>query len=1371
MRKPQGDPLWVRLDLTVPRPSGGEQVVRVEASPQAHVGPIVRNVLISVGWSGEQTLSTSSDRLIEWDERFGGGGLQHGQRLRVGAAGVLSTPVLSGIRLAVVNGPDAGLVVPLNRALTIGRDPSCQLVLTDADVSRRHLSVAPSPSGLIVHDLGSRNGTTINDVGIGTSLHVLMEGDLVRVGDSTLQVRAETSRPASLRHLDDGSTLVNPAPREIDPTPQAEVVRIPAAPRGGSLRRHAMAALVPLVTGLVLAGALHSRTYLLFALLSPISMLAASMLERTGDRQSGRHARREYARSLRAAHRDIAAGLTQEAKWRRWQFPDPVALTETGCVPGSRLWERRRADADLLSLRIGCHSAPATLQTQDGTEFASAGELHAVPEVCTLREGPLGIAAPPSIANSLGRWCISQLAVHCSPADVRIVPVLAQPKMWRWMQWLPHVQDELARDHQTRSAVIAEVVRIAEQRRAHLHTGAATWNGTWIVLFLDSADELQVPELEAVLNDGAAIGVTALCLAPDTPSLPAACRAIVRAIGATGSLVATGSHDSVTADHVTRDWAEHLARSLARLRAHEPGDDLPPSCDALALHEAVGLSVEDVLLRWKRTDHSPTALLGVSADGPLAIDLVRDGPHALVAGTTGAGKSELLRAWIASLALLNPPEDVAFVLVDYKGGAAFAECAELPHTTGVVTDLDHHEVRRVLTSLGSELQRREVLFAEARVCEWDSYRGLEPAEPLPRLVVVVDEFAGLAAELPEFVTGLVSLAQRGRSLGIHLILATQRPGGVVSPEIRANTALRIALRTTSAGDSADIIDSASASTISVRTPGRGFLLAGGKRIAFQSAWAGAPARTDEDVVRITPLDAWRTPLAPDTTATNEPPGQTQLATLVDVLRQAALLSERPAVRRPWLPALPNKLALTQVPPASDPRSVAIGLVDHPREQRQSSLTADLRGGSIAFVGSAQSGRSNALRTLALAAASGLSPEDLHMHVIDSGGLSELAALPHVGTALTDREPAAIERFLARLSDQLTAQPTPATVMLLVDDWTRAAGADHLGQLQLTERLLELARSAASSRLVLAVAGDRDLLTPRVAAAFGERFVLPLNQREDYALAGIAPRDVPINPTAGRAVTKNGHAAQIAYAGTRDHVELLSNTTRHARREVNAFGRLVVRPLPQRVRLDELPTRSGVVLGVGGDDAEPIEIDLFAGTRRLLIAGPARSGRSTLLRSIGLQAESHARVVAVASPRSALAACSEQQGWEVLAPSDAKMPMWNDDEQLLLLIDDAERLVDSALGDHLTSLLREGPANVAAIVAGRTDELAITYRGLAAEIRRSRVAVLLQPSNLDGELVGASLPRQRPNPTPGRGVLVADPAWRDPAPIPIQIAAP
>ena len=346
--------------------------------------------------------------------------------------------------------------------------------------------------------------------------------------------------------------------------------------------------------------------------------------------------------------------------------------------------------------------------------------------------------------------------------------------------------------------------------------------------------------------------------------------------------------DDITPDLPDSSWFDRVARRLSPLCDATPETQhvaLRSSIGFRELHRAAGLDPLDagaLAAAWARPVGAPRALLGLTASGPHEIDLTRDGPHALVGGTTGSGKSELLQALVAGLAANHRPDDLGFVLVDYKGGAAFRECARLPHTLGLVTDLDEHLTARALASLTAELRRRERLLADAGAKDLDAYRaqcaaGRFDGPRLARLVIVVDEFKLLADELPDFVSGLVRIAATGRSLGVHLVLATQRPSGIITGDMRANVSLRICLRVRDRADSDDVIDDASAASLNEAAPGRAFLRAGdGQLVPLQTAHVGGPAEPAEsraerrrhrvDGRGITPLpDARRRPQCPGST--------------------------------------------------------------------------------------------------------------------------------------------------------------------------------------------------------------------------------------------------------------------------------------------------------------------------------------------------------------------------------------------------------------------------------------------------------------------------------------------------------------------------
>jgi S-DNA-T family DNA segregation ATPase FtsK/SpoIIIE len=393
-----------------------------------------------------------------------------------------------------------------------------------------------------------------------------------------------------------------------------------------------------------------------------------------------------------------------------------------------------------------------------------------------------------------------------------------------------------------------------------------------------------------------------------------------------------------------------------------------------------------------------------------------------------AGKSELLQTLIASLALANRPDELTFVLVDYKGGAAFGPCARLPHTVGLVTDLDGSRVERALASLAAELSRRETVLQSVGAKDLEEHRRLVGSgTPLPRLVIVVDEFASLVEDLPDFVGGLVAIAMRGRSLGVHLVLATQRPEGVVSPDIRANTNLRLCLAVTRDSESRDVLDSPLAARISRTTPGRAWARTGHADLtAFQAGRVGGRrpsvvARGRSADVRGAAAGRPRRPLPRSRAAERDEQEVTDLSLLVD-----ACAAARPGwgclpSGHPWLPPLPARLVLADLPPAPDParRPARAGAGSGVRDGRRAGraepaalvpgprpvLTPDDRGrGPLRPDDGAAHAGGRARRCA--------SPDDVHLYAVDPGGtgLGPLTALPHTG-AVVGRDAPTLDRVL------------------------------------------------------------------------------------------------------------------------------------------------------------------------------------------------------------------------------------------------------------------------------------------------------------------------------------------------------------------------
>ncbi|MGH3799083.1 MAG: FtsK/SpoIIIE domain-containing protein, partial [Pseudonocardiaceae bacterium] len=769
-------------------------------------------------------------------------------------AGCLPPEPAGLVEIRVVSGPDAGGVFRLDPGVVhLGGDSGAAVPVEDPSLPPAAVTVEVDADGTVAVTPKTDLPTWLDGERLTGPAPWPVGGQLA-VGWTVLELAAPAPPDAAVQPSEDGAGLDYNRPPRLRPPARPTRFRMPPPPTQGERRPlPILMAIAPLVLAVAMAYFSGSWSFLGFALLSPIMVIGSYVTDQRSGRKSYRQRRTEYVQRKTALEAEARAALRAEEVARRVECLDPAAALLTAIGPRSRLWERRRDDPDYLLVRVGTGDLPSQVVFDDPTreEHRRAVTWTAldVPVTVPLREsGVLGIAGPAETARALARWVLVQATVLHSPNDLQIYLLTdaSGRRLWEWIRWLPHARPAetwyatalVGTDTDTIARRVAELAAIVTARRKALRESAAvTFTDPDILVVLDGARRLRLlPGVIQVLKEGPSVGVYAVCLDADERLLPAECKATVAADADGGLRVRQAGEDpvdNVRPEYVTPAWCERVARGLAPLR-DVSGDEeeaaLPGSCRLLDLLALEPPTPDAIMARWAVRGRSTEALVGVSLDGPYAIDVRRDGPHGLVAGTTGAGKSELLQTLVAALAVANRPDAMVFVLVDYKGGSAFKDCADLPHTAGMVTDLDSHLVERALESISAELRRRERLLADAGAPDIEAYllvAGASPGlPPLPRLLIVIDEFASLVRELPDFVTGLVDLARRGRSLGIHLILATQRPSGVVSPEIRANTDLRIALRVTDAAESADVIDAPDAGRIAKATPGRAYVRCG-----------------------------------------------------------------------------------------------------------------------------------------------------------------------------------------------------------------------------------------------------------------------------------------------------------------------------------------------------------------------------------------------------------------------------------------------------------------------------------------------------------------------------------------------------------------
>ncbi len=936
------------------------------------------------------------------------------------------------------------------------------------------------------------------------------------LGDHLLRLSPPHQPDAAVKPSADGLTLEYNRPPRLTPHLDAEQLSLPGPPAPPGPRPFPFMLMIsPLVLGMAMVTIFRSFYFLILIVFTPLMAVGNWVTGRRANRKRHEEQLRRYRLRRAALELEMRRATVEERDRRNTAAPDPAALLLTAAGPGHQLWERRRHHPDYLALRLGTVARASLKRINDQAREQNHRQVHwrlaDVPIGVELPEaGVLGLTGSERTVRAVARWAVAQAAVLHSPRDLRVVILTEERRAadWSWVRWLRHLRPHrgvaagsplitLGNDEESTARRISELygeiqARIEAATAGGRRVGAPA-TAPDVLVVLDGAYRLRdLPGVVSILTQGPSVRVFSICLDERERLLPEECSVVVTASGDRLTVRRSGAPAvrDVRADQVDPAWCEEVARALAPLRdvTVEADAGLPGEVRLLPL---IGQEPPDpaALVRaWQRRPASTTFVVGASFEGTAHLDLVADGPHGLIGGTTGSGKSELLQTMIVSLAAANRPDELTFVLIDYKGGAAFRECAELPHTLGMITDLDGHLTQRALASLDAELRRREQLLADVGVKDIDEYRAKRSRDPelapLPRLLLVIDEFATLVRELVEFVPGLISLAQRGRSLGLHLILATQRPAGSVSNEIRANTNLRIALRVTDRTESQDVINAPGAAGISPATPGRALVRRSeGPPIPFQTAFVGAerpaadsPGGPDgpahgggprlvrgieigwQELGRpvVLPPAAAAEPAepaggaaagapssdpgaAPAGTAEDPPPGPwglggapiTDLTALVAAVRAAAeaLPDFRPQPR-PWLPPLPAELPLEE---AEDPPPGALRLAfvpyvlfDVPGGQRQTTGHIDFAAfGHLYVIGAPRSGRTQTLRTVAGSAALRLTTDQLHVYGIDAagGGLAPLEALPHCGAVVSRHDPERLTRLVRRLLDELTTRQT------------------------------------------------------------------------------------------------------------------------------------------------------------------------------------------------------------------------------------------------------------------------------------------------------------------------------------------------------------
>lgn len=995
-----------------------------------------------------------------------------------------------------------------------------------------------------------------------------------------------------------------------------------------------------------------------------------------------------YKEQLRKHQEELQELTLQYRQQMNVIHPEPKRCMQVAETLDRSLWERGPTESDFMAVRVGVGQVAFPVDVKapkpEGYDVdplvQQALELEQqfrivedTPVTIDMKKNRIiGWVGPRKHAYALIRSVLLQAAVHHAPAELKLAGFYRanEGKEWDWMRFLPHVWNDtgtwrmICKEHEYTTQQL-EWLHATLQRRTMGNDYAAEDKlelPQWLVLITDIRmleDEALLPLL---LKDAKSCGTCTMIVADRRELLPIECQLVIDVGEQATSLMYTvlqesdskqryqskekpyaGYTQQVKPDFTPLEWADRFARRLAPIELKKASaEDLP---SVLTLFELLGISQLDqwdVVERWNRNRYPMTlpALVGVRG-GSKPVELnIHDkierkghGPHGLVAGTTGSGKSEVIQSLIASLAVNYHPHDLAFMLIDYKGGGMSNIFASLPHVIATVTNLEEEGlIDRSKISLKAELERRQKLFAIAgNIQHIDEYyeTSYRETHPLPHLVIIIDEFAQLKKDEPEFMSELISIAAIGRTLGVHLLLATQKPSGVVDDKIWSNSRYRICLRVQEESDSRDMLKVPNAAWIT--TPGQGYIQVGSNEWfeMVQFAWSGAPYYpnlTEEleakiqvstvelsgamEKVKLPQPASSRINDEDDDSSASKRQRRKQLQVLNEHIIHSAAASEIQPLPGPWMPPLPKQVYLKQLYGTEEPLWLndlteagqvdlstwmrpQIGLIDDMSNQQQPPLRMNLSDGHWIIYGMPGTGKTTLLQTMLTSLVLTHKPDDVHVYAIDMGRmLRDFAPLPHAGAIIQEEETEKVSRLMKVLGQQLMIRKDAfsksgsksllsyreetgdklAAILLVIDGYASFRNAFP----EDNERLEVILREGANFGIHVVVTANRisDMME-KLRSNIANALTFMLADNSDYYYAIGRPSRIPAELPEGRGWVKGKVPPLMFQAALPIEAEHDTERTRRFRQLVGQLrdhwqGSLPqpIQTIPERISLSE-----------------------------------------------------------------------------------------------------------------------------------------------------------------------------------------------------------
>ncbi|MCL1853759.1 MAG: type VII secretion protein EssC [Peptococcaceae bacterium] len=1193
-------------------------------------------------------------------------------------------------------------------AMSIGGTKKCHIAIADEFVGADTIILQRMPHGYMLMDNQSRYGVYVNGAKIDARKQIKDYDFFSLAGYSfylkghklyTAQRKNMAVNGLPKRDLADGSTISYPKfnrntrTKTVMPTDTIAILDPPQVPE--KPKNNLLKSLIPVLGTVALTILMQSvmgggSRFIIFSLCTMSMGVVTSIITYIGGK-------REYKKSVARRIEAYSAYIDNKEKdIIRRQDEERELLAgiyygadrELAMVNSfsADLFDRVAQDEDFLHVRLGTGSLPAhrkidykkqeKLEVGDGLSVKPEAlweqykHIHQVPVVCDFRKAnAVGVLGTDEQLYNMLKIILLDIACRHYPTDVRTALMVPEKdsKQFAWIRFLPHIQNEamnmrnIACDEESRNQVLEFMYKTLSERE-----NTKTMMPHYVV-FIYGESSIQNHPLSKYIVKARSLGFTFVFFEHDKELLPQGCDDIIEAVRDhhEGHLIcAADSKREGFAYALVSD--QDISKAVIKIA--------PVYCEDISLEGSLTKSISlyellniitaddiDLGQRWEtsQVQRSMAAPLGVKAKGRVvSLDLHEraSGPHGLVAGTTGSGKSEILQSYTLSMATLFHPYEVGFVIIDFKGGGMVNQFKALPHLIGAITNIDGKEIDRSLQSIKAELRKRQRLFAACEVNHIDAYikkyKTGEVKEPIPHLIIIVDEFAELKAEQPEFMKELISAARIGRSLGVHLILATQKPSGQVNEQIWSNSRFKLCLKVQTKADSNEVLKSPLAAEI--LEPGRAYLQVGNNEIfeLFQSAYSGASVQAErgdgltEFTLSEVSLSGKRTPVIQQRNAKKAESELTQLNAIVNHV--AAYCRKQGIAKLPDI-CLPPLATSIPCPQSCDltgktlSMSVEIGVFDDPANQYQGKAVIDIATQNSIIIGSSQYGKTNLLQTLIRNLASQYDSGELNIYIADFGSmiLKSFAGLNHVGGVVVPSEDEKLKNLFKLFNEEIIRRKGKLSeiglssymsykeagftdmplMMFMIDNFI--AFKELYGEYE--DDLVNLCREGVSYGMTFVITSPQTQgISYKYMSNFAGRICLYCNQNEYsnvFDRCKMAPENVP-----GRGLISFGNAiyeyqTYLSFAGDReiDRVEKIKEFIG----ETNARSPIPAKRIPEIPPLltyDYLKNNFAletlkpyqVPVGIDYDAVELVTIDL---TKALTIGitGKEGGGRTNIAR--------------------------------------------------------------------------------------------------------------------------------------------------------------